>query len=46
LGGRGDEGLIPTLDQRGVMIHRLPRTPALDLDARLTIEVQPTRIWE
>jgi hypothetical protein len=46
LGGRGDEGLIPTPDQRGVMIHRLPRTPALDLDARLTIEVQPTRIWE
>ena len=32
LGGRGDDGLIPTPDQRGVMIHRLPRTPTLDLD--------------
>jgi aminoglycoside 2'-N-acetyltransferase I len=46
LAGRGDDGLIPTPDQRGVMILRLPHTPPLDLDARLTIEVQPTRIWE
>lgn len=46
LAGRGDDGLIPTPDQRGVMILRLPQTPPLDLDARLTIEVQPTRIWE
>jgi len=46
LAGRGDDGLIPTPDQEGVMIHRLPRTPALDLEALLTIEVQPARIWE
>jgi len=46
LAGRGDDGLIPTPDQRGVMVLALPRTPALDLDALLTIEQQPTRIWE
>src|SRR6185437_10325701 len=46
LGGRGEDGLIPTPDQRGVMVHRLPRTPAIDLDTLLTIEPQPTRIWE
>ena len=46
LAGRGDHGLIPTPEQRGVMILRLARTPALDLDALLTIEAQPTRIWE
>jgi aminoglycoside 2'-N-acetyltransferase I len=43
--GRSEEGLIPTPDQRGIMILRLPRTPALDLDALLTIEVHPARIW-
>jgi aminoglycoside 2'-N-acetyltransferase I len=46
LAGRGEHGLIPTPEQRGVMVHRLPRTPALDLDALLTIEPQPNRIWE
>ena len=46
LAGRGDNGLIPTPDQRGVMILRLPATPALALDELLTIEVQPSRIWE
>ena len=46
LAGRGDDGLIPTPDQRGVMILRLRQTPALDLHGRLTIEAQPHRIWE
>jgi aminoglycoside 2'-N-acetyltransferase I len=46
LAGRSDEGLIPTPDQRGVMVLRLPNTPPLDLDAPLTIERQPDRIWE
>jgi len=46
LAGRGENGLIPTPDQRGVMVHRLPRTPALDLETLLTIEPQPNRIWE
>jgi aminoglycoside 2'-N-acetyltransferase I len=46
LAGRGEHGLIPTPDQRGVMVLRLPRTPPLDLDAQLTIECQPERIWE
>jgi aminoglycoside 2'-N-acetyltransferase I len=46
LAGRGEDGLIPTPDQRGVMILRLLHTPALDLDAPLSVEVQPTRIWE
>jgi len=46
LAGRGPDGLIPTPDQHGVMVLRLPRTPAVDLDAPLTVEVQPARIWE
>jgi aminoglycoside 2'-N-acetyltransferase I len=46
LAGRGEHGLIPTPDQRGVMVHRLPATPALDLDSQLSIEQQPSRIWE
>ena len=46
LAGRSDDGLIPTPDQRGVMVLRLPNTPPLDLDAALTIERQGERIWE
>ena len=46
LAGRGEDGLIPTPEQRGVMVLRLPRTPPLDLDTLLTIEPQPNRIWE
>jgi len=46
LAGRSDDGLIPTPDQRGVMVLRLPDTPPLDLDAVLTVERQPGRIWE
>ena len=45
LAGRSDEGLISTPDQEGIMILRLSRTPVLDLDALLTIEVHPMRIW-
>jgi aminoglycoside 2'-N-acetyltransferase I len=45
LAGRSEDGLIPTPDQTGVMILRLPRTPELDLDAPLTIEAHPARIW-
>jgi aminoglycoside 2'-N-acetyltransferase I len=46
LAGRSNDGLIPTPDQRGVMVLRLPGTPPLDVDAGLTIERQPERIWE
>ena len=46
LAGRGDDGLIPTPNQRGVMVLRLPMTPPLDLETTLTIECQPERIWE
>jgi aminoglycoside 2'-N-acetyltransferase I len=46
LAGRSDDGVIPTPDQRGVMVLRLANTPSLDLDAGLTIECQPERIWE
>jgi GNAT superfamily N-acetyltransferase len=46
LAGRGEDGLIRTPDQRGVMVLQLPRTPPLDLDDLLTIECQPSRIWE
>lgn len=45
LAGRSKDGLVPTPTQEGVMILRLPRTPALDLDTQLTIECQTERIW-
>ena len=45
LAGRGVDGLIPTPGQEGVMVLRLPRTPALDFESLLTIECQPIRIW-
>jgi len=45
LAGRAEHGLIPTPDQTGVMILRLPRTPGLNLDSLLTIECQTERIW-
>jgi aminoglycoside 2'-N-acetyltransferase I len=46
LAGRDGDTLIPTPEQRGVMVLQLPSTPTLDLDALLTIERQPDRIWE
>jgi aminoglycoside 2'-N-acetyltransferase I len=46
LAGRNDDGLVPTPDQRGVMVLPVPATPDLDLNSLLTIECQPTRIWE
>jgi aminoglycoside 2'-N-acetyltransferase I len=46
LAGRSEHGLVPTPDQRGVMVLRLAQTPPLDPDAQLTIEIQPLRIWE
>jgi aminoglycoside 2'-N-acetyltransferase I len=45
LAGRSGEDLVPTPDQTGVMILRLPATPTLDLDGLLTIECQTGRIW-
>lgn len=45
LAGRGEQGLVPTPDQRGIMILRLSQTPQLDLDSQLTIECQTGRIW-
>jgi len=44
LAGRRGTELIPTPDQKGILILRLPRTPQLDLDKSLTIEYQG-RIW-
>ena len=46
LAGRSDHGLVPTPEQAGVMVLRTPRSPRLDLDALLSIECQPNRIWE
>jgi len=46
LAGRDGDELIPTPEQRGVMVLTLPRTPPLDLDRPLSIECQPYRIWE
>lgn len=45
LAGRSEQGLVPTPDQRGIMILRLLQTPPLDLDSMLTIECQTGRIW-
>ena len=45
LAGRSEQGLIPTPEQSGIMVLRLPQTPALDLDRGLTIECQTGRIW-
>ena len=45
LAGRSEQGLIPTPEQRGIMVLRLPQTPALNLDQELTIECQTGRIW-
>lgn len=45
LGGRSEQGLIPTPEQNGIMILRLSQTPALNLDSALTIESQNERIW-
>ena len=45
LGGRSEDGLIPTPDQTGVMILRLPRTPDLDMEELLTVEANSRRIW-
>jgi aminoglycoside 2'-N-acetyltransferase I len=45
LAGRGEHGLVPTPDQTGILVLRLPQTPALDLDGGLTIECQAGRIW-
>lgn len=42
-GLRGDER-IPTPDQQGIMVLRLPLTPPIDLDGPLAIEVTG-RIW-
>ncbi|MCO5185653.1 MAG: GNAT family N-acetyltransferase [Anaerolineae bacterium] len=45
LAGRSERGLVPTPEQEGVMVLRLPHTPPLNLDAGLTIECQTSRIW-
>jgi aminoglycoside 2'-N-acetyltransferase I len=45
LAGRAAAGAVPTPDQTGVMVLRLPNTPPLDLEAMLTIECQEARIW-
>ena len=47
LAGREEDGsLTPTPHQKGVMVLRLPSTPAIDPGTTLTIERQPSRIWE
>jgi aminoglycoside 2'-N-acetyltransferase I len=46
LAGRNEQGLIPTPEQRGVMVLRLAHTPPVDVRMPLTIECQPDRIWE
>lgn len=44
LGGRKGAEIIPTPDQEGILILRLPLTPPLDMESGLTIEYQG-RIW-
>lgn len=45
LAGRSKQGLIPTPEQKGIMVLQLSQTPALNLDSILTIECQDERIW-
>jgi len=45
LAGRSEQGLIPTPEQRGIMVLRLSQTPVLDLDSALSIECHSDRIW-
>jgi aminoglycoside 2'-N-acetyltransferase I len=45
LAGRGEQGLVPTPHQTGIMILHLPNTPALNLYGLLSIECQAERIW-
>lgn len=45
LGGRSEDGLVPTPEQEGIMVLRLSSTPALDLDEQLTVEANRHRIW-
>ena len=45
LAGRSEQGLVPTPEQKGIMVLRLSQTPAFNLDSTLTIECQDERIW-
>jgi len=45
LAGRNEQGLIPTPQQKGIMVLRLSQTPALNLDLMLIIECENERIW-
>lgn len=45
LAGRSEQGLIPTPEQKGIMVLRFSQTPALRLESTLTIECQDERIW-
>ncbi len=45
LAGRSEQGLLPTPNQRGIMILKLSQTPVLDLDSALSIECLANRIW-
>lgn len=45
LAGRRGDGVVPTPEQRGVMVLPLRQTPSLDFDSLLTIECQPGRVW-
>jgi aminoglycoside 2'-N-acetyltransferase I len=46
LAGRRDGVPVPTPEQQGVMVLRLPSTPPLDPEGQLSIEWQPDRFWE
>lgn len=45
LAGRKGGELIPTPDQKGIMVLRLPGTPEINPDAGLVIECDGDRIW-
>jgi aminoglycoside 2'-N-acetyltransferase I len=45
LAGRNEQGLIPTPDQTGIMVLRLPQSPAFNVNLGLTIECEGDRIW-
>jgi aminoglycoside 2'-N-acetyltransferase I len=42
---RTESGLVASPPEERVMIYRLPKTPALDLDAPISVEWRGGEIW-
>jgi aminoglycoside 2'-N-acetyltransferase I len=42
---RGEQGLLPTPDEHGVMVLPLARTPPFDLNSSLSVEWRKIELW-